>query len=128
MTAIFRSQEEFLSLGKLKKGAIKIMKEKVIAHPRSLRRRGSFPAKLFKVLVAVCILVALFLYLGQVMAYWKIKAELKELGSILATLREENERLREEIILLQDEEYIEMQARKNLGMVRPGETIFFVVD
>ena len=60
--------------------------------------------------------------------YREIKGEAEDLNMELEALRADNESLKQEIILLQDEEYIEMQARKHLGMVRPGEKIFSVGD
>ena len=46
----------------------------------------------------------------------------------MESIQTENENLKEEVALLQDEDYIEIQARKHLGMAREGEILFRVVD
>ena len=66
--------------------------------------------------------------MGQVFAFLDTKNELYDLESKRDALQAENELLKKEILLLQDYEYIESQARKQLGMVKPGEIIFYVED
>lgn len=62
------------------------------------------------------------------MAYKEAQVKLQELELILESIQTENENLKEEVALLQDEDYIEIQARKHLGMAREGEILFRVVD
>ena len=48
-------------------------------------------------------------------------------GASLSALRDENERMREEVRRLrEDPQAIEYVARKDLGLVRPGELVFFL--
>ena len=47
-------------------------------------------------------MVSLYLLLGQTISYLQVKKELKNLKSAVESMEAENERLREEIILLQD--------------------------
>ena len=68
------------------------------------------------------------MFWGQTRTYREIKGEAEAVLVELEAIQAQNESLKEEIILLQDNEYIEMQARKHLGMVRPGEKIFLVGD
>ncbi|MEW5919894.1 MAG: septum formation initiator family protein [Bacillota bacterium] len=97
---------------------------RVIRYPRRSRAR---PARaLLTLLFLLCIGVAVYLYAGQAFAYWQAKAELKKLSVRMEMLKEENMALEEEIVLLQDKEYLEIRARKELGLVRPGEIIFNV--
>ncbi len=62
------------------------------------------------------------------MVYKEAQVKLQELELILESIQTENENLKEEVALLQDEDYIEIQARKHLGMAREGEILFRVVD
>ncbi len=99
---------------------------RILLYPQS-------PKKIIKkvfvfVFVITCILITAGLFLGQTRTCREITGEAEALGLDLEALRADNESLKQEIILLQDEEYIEMQARKHLGMVRPGEKIFSVGD
>lgn len=100
------------------------MAAKIIKYPT--RSRKELARKLSLLFFITCIMVALYLLLGQTISYLQVKRDLKNLKSAVESMEAENERLREEIILLQDKEYLEIQARKHLGMVRPGEIIFLV--
>jgi len=99
------------------------MKGKVVKCPRRGRGLGrKIVAGLF-----LCFLVAgVCLYLGQTMAFQEARKELLRLESQRDMLKKKSDLLKEESLLLHDHEYIEMQARKQLGMVRPGEILFFV--
>lgn len=99
---------------------------KVVTYPR--RSKKGLPRKLLAILIVSFIGVAFLLYLGQALSYLQAQKELEELAEQVEMLKEENESFRQEAVLLQDEEYIEIQARRHLGMVRPGEIIFQVGD
>lgn len=101
-------------------------KKKVVSYPGRSRRK--LKRKAMAATVGLCVVVAGVLYLGQVIASWEAKRELRALEHELQAAKEENERLQEEMVLLQDMEYIEIKAREKLGLVRPGEMIFYVVD
>jgi cell division protein FtsL len=99
---------------------------RILVYPQS-------PKKIIKkvfvfAFIISCIVITAGLFWGQTRTHREIKAETEDLGMELEALRADNESLKQEIFLLQDEEYIEMQARKHLGMVRPGEKIFSVGD
>ncbi len=97
---------------------------KVVKYPG--RSKKSFSSKFWVVIIASFMGVAFFLYLGQAITYWQAQSELKELAEEAEELEEQNRSLQQEAQLLQEEEYIEIEARRNLGMVRPGEIIFQV--
>ncbi|MGI6308086.1 MAG: FtsB family cell division protein [Dethiobacteria bacterium] len=103
------------------------LNNKVISYPQRPGKRGFLRKLIFAVLV-ICMGVFFSLFWGQTRSYQEIKKEADTLEASLEELRTENEELKEEIRLLQDQEYIEIQARKHLGMVRPGEIIFFIED
>lgn len=83
-------------------------------------------------LVFLAILCVVLLGLGifgnnGIITYRELKRSYVELQSKVSALEEENERLAEEIYLLKnDPSYIERIAREELGMVKPGEVIFYV--
>ncbi len=101
-------------------------KTKVVSYPGPSRR--GFKRKALTLCIGLCILVAFVLFMGQVLSYWEAKSELRALERKQEVLEAENKNLREEMILLQDNEYIEIKAREKLGLIRPGEIIFYVVD
>ena len=59
----------------------------------------------------------------------KARQEFQALGRSLARLKSENERLRTDVELLRkDPSTIEDVARRELGMMKPGEKIFIIRD
>ena len=102
------------------------MKEKIVKYP------GQPPEKRKRKLVLWVFLIFLcaggYLCLDQSFAFWEARSELQELESKRDALQAENEYLKEEILLLHENEYLEIQARRHLGMVKPGEIIFYVED
>lgn len=99
---------------------------KVVRYPQ--RSRASPARKLITFIVIVCIGVAIYFYAGQAYAYWQARRELNKLIGHMETLKAENAALQGEILLLKDPDYLELRARRELGLVRPGEIIFSVDD
>lgn len=97
---------------------------KVIRYPQ---RSGANPArKLITFIAIVCIGIAVYFYAGQAYSYWQARRELNQLIDHMEMLRAENAALEGEILSLQDLDYLELRARRDLGLVRPGEIIFSV--
>ena len=103
-----------------------IILSKVVRYPRHAGKR--LGRKLLTLVIVSCISIAIFLYAGQALIYWQASAELERLHDSVDMLSQENLAIKEEIILLQDEDYLEIMARKELGLVRPGEILFSVGD
>lgn len=83
---------------------------------------------LFSLLTAILIANALIGDRG-LPATLRIRKEHQELGTAIAALRAANERLRLEADRLRsDPAAIEEMARRNLGLVRPGEQLFIVTE
>ncbi len=99
---------------------------KVIRYPRHTGKRPG--RKILTLLFILCISITIYLYAGQALIYWQAKGELNQLLTRVDMISKENMTLQKEIELLQDEEYLEIKARKDLGLVRPGEIIFSVGD
>ena len=58
-------------------------------------------------------------------AYLRMQNEVTHLREVVAALEESQEELEHRIQALRDNpDYIELQARKNLGLVRPGDRIY----
>jgi cell division protein FtsB len=83
---------------------------------------------LFLLLALVLVLDALVGDRG-VFAVMQARREHAEAESALATARAENARLRAEVERLKaDSTAIEELARRHLGLVKPGETLFIIKD
>lgn len=66
---------------------------------------------------------------GGVMAYWQLQRELAAYQQELAQLRERNRALEAEVLdLKQGLEAVEERARRELGMVKKGETFFQIIE
>lgn len=98
----------------------------VVRYPQ--RSRANPVRKLITFIVIICIGIALYFYAGQAYVYWQTKRELNKLIGHMEMLKAENAALQGEILLLHDLEYLELRARRELGLVRPGEIIFSVGD
>lgn len=102
------------------------MEGRIIKYPSD---RGKKTGRKIVLGLVLCFIVAgACLCLGQTLAFREAKNELARLENQRDILQEKIELLREESLLLHDNEYLEIQARKHLGMVRPGEILFFVGD
>jgi len=102
------------------------MEGKIVRYPSRPRKKHGRKFVLW--IFLCCILTGVCLCLGQTHAIREARSELLDLENQRDALQEGNNLLREEERLLRDNEYLEIQARKKLGMVRPGEIIFFVGD
>ncbi len=87
--------------------------------------------------IVLYVLIALLLVLqyplwfgnGGVTALWQLQREFASYQNELAQLRERNRALEAEVLdLKQGLEAIEERARKELGMVKKGETFFQIIE
>ncbi|MDR1920317.1 MAG: septum formation initiator family protein [Candidatus Adiutrix sp.] len=74
-------------------------------------------------------LLGLFVYLaasdGGLMKHRELEAETKRLEAEIENLQDENMLLRQRLERLRtDPAYVEDEARKKLGLIRPGETVY----
>jgi cell division protein FtsB len=90
-----------------------------------------------RVKIVLYALIALLLVLqyplwfgnGGIMALWKMQHELTEHKDEIAQLRERNRVLEAEVLdLKQGVEAVEERARKELGMVKKGETFYQIIE
>ena len=95
---------------------------------QSSRRRRHLARLLFGLLTAILIANALIGERG-LPATLRIRREHRELAGTIAALRETNQRLHHEAERLRDDPAaIEDLARRDLGLIRPGERLFIVTD
>jgi cell division protein FtsB len=95
----------------------------------SLARRGGRLARLTLAFVTVVLLVMAVVGEKGLMALLKARRDFAALEQSLVRTRQENARLREDARRLrEDPAAIEEQARRELGLIRPGEKLFIVRD
>jgi cell division protein FtsB len=81
--------------------------------------------------VACFFLLLLLAFVGErgFLEAYRFGQHLTQIESRIQTLEEENERLRRRVIGLQTDPYqVEKLAREDLGLARPDEIIFEIVD
>ena len=95
---------------------------------RAQRRGRRILAGLFFFVVCVLVVDALVGEKG-LLAMRKARQDYQALESALSTARSENARLREEARRLrEDPRAVEDLARRELGLIKPGETLFIIRD
>lgn len=86
-------------------------------------------ARLVAVFVAVVVILDALLGDRGLVAMLRVRRQYHELSNVVARQRAENARLREEARRLrEDPGAIEELARRELGLIRPGERVFIVKD
>jgi cell division protein FtsB len=106
--------------------------------PAAARRKPARPARFARAkrtgwlvgsFVALVFIVNALVGDRGLLAMMQARREYDELSDAIARQRTENARLREEIRRLQeDPSAIEELARRELGLIRPGERVFIVKD
>jgi cell division protein FtsB len=96
--------------------------------PRRLSRAGAILRVLLLFVAAVIVVDALVGEQG-LLAMRRAQRQSEELARAIARQRAENARLRDEVRrLTEDPAAIEEVARRELGLIRPGETVFIIKD
>ncbi|HEY7172125.1 MAG TPA: septum formation initiator family protein [Vicinamibacterales bacterium] len=110
------------------------------APPRRRRRRRRAPAprpigrtrrvvRILLLFVAAVVIVDAMVGDRGLLAMLRARHQYDELAATIARQRAENARLREEVRRLrEDPGAIEEIARRDLGLIRPGEKVFIVKD
>jgi cell division protein FtsB len=89
-----------------------------------LRKKASL---LFSVIVFIALVVGSLFGDGGILQLWEERARTEALEHEIQRLRVRNSELAEEIHALRsDPQAIERLAREELGLVRPGETVFLI--
>ena len=99
------------------------MAVKVPRRPQSKRRATRFVV----ILVAAVMVGNAFIGERGLIAMIRANRDFASLSRIIAALRAENERLRNDVRQLSEDPLaIEEVARRELGLIRPGESLFIV--
>jgi cell division protein FtsB len=88
---------------------------------------GGMKKRFFIAFVVVVLAISVFAVWGDkgIIDVYDLKEERDHIASEIAVLEEENKRLSTEVKLLEsDKRYIETVARRDLGMIGPGEVIY----
>jgi cell division protein FtsB len=94
-----------------------------------LATRGSRIVRLALILIAAAVLVDALVGEKGLLATIRARREYTELAGQISRTRAENARLREVARgLREDPHAIEELARRELGLIRPGETLFIIKD
>jgi cell division protein DivIC len=97
-------------------------------HRARLRERRRIPRWMF-VLAAGVIATALLGVFGSTFLHvYRLEREASRLAQLQRDLEEQNAQLRAEIKALHTPDYVEKLAREQLGLVKPGETAFLIVQ
>jgi cell division protein FtsB len=102
------------------------------------KRRGlppKRPARARRVVQALLLFIAAVIVVDALVgeqglfAMMRARRQAEELAATIARQRAENARLREEVRrLTEDPSAIEEVARRELGLIRPGEKVFIIKD
>lgn len=90
---------------------------------RRVLRRG-----IGRLLIIVLLLYPFFLYLQGVYNIMHLNSEIREVRAEIQIWKEKNRELQEEVERLESARYVEEVAREKLGLVKPGETLFILVE
>ncbi len=108
-------------------GAEPLRRKRVVRPPSSVfRRRG-----LHLLLIFVTLVLIVDALIGEkgLMQSMNARRQYRELQASLDQLRRDNAALREDVRRLnEDPETIESLARRDLGLIRPGEVVFILKD
>lgn len=92
------------------------------------RINNFFASSLFKIFLAIIIVFALNKFYLNYREIIQIKEQICRMNQEIELARERKLKLIEEIKNINDPEYIEEIARKELGLVKPGELLLIPVE
>jgi cell division protein FtsB len=108
-------------------GAEPLRRKRVVRPPVSVFRRRGF--HLLLIFVTLVLIVDALIGEKGLMQSMNAQRQYRQLQDSLDELRRENASLREEMRRLnEDPDTIESLARKDLGLIRPGEVVFILKD
>ncbi len=93
-----------------------------------MQRQRKYRIKWFRLTIVGLVVYFIYLCVGQQAQLNAIKRETENANVQLEQLQETNAQLTEERALLSDPAYVEKLAREELGLVKPGETPYILVD
>src|SRR5690554_938523 len=76
-------------------------------------------------LLVVVVLYFTVLFAGQYWRLHQLQSTLSEINQEISQVKATNEQMQKEVERLHSPDYLEQMAREELGMVRPGELLFY---
>jgi cell division protein FtsB len=108
--------------------ALKVRRRKVkAAKVEAEKARRSFITGRRLILISVTVAVVFFVG-SSAFRIMDLKTQEEKATELLKVKTEQKARLESELLMLNDKEYIEEQARERLGMVKPGEVVYVFED
>jgi len=100
-------------------------KKNNLAYLPAASRTISLKKRLMTLVIIVIFLYFAVLFAGQYWRMYQLQKTLDELNAEIAIVKDGNEAMKHEIERLHSPDYLEQMAREELGMVRPGELLFY---
>lgn len=92
----------------------------------ALSRRRIAKRRRYALITTAVILFVAALVTSSGLKLWRLSVEKKEAQAALDSLTEKEAALQNELTQLESEEYIEREARAELHMIFPGETLYII--
>jgi cell division protein FtsL len=103
-------------------------KEKITYLP-AVNKTSRFPrVRLMPVLAVLAVIYFSALFIAQYSRLVQLRHSLQSIEMDIQTVRMQNEEMLKEIERLHSPSYVEQMARQELGMVRPGELLFYLQE
>lgn len=93
-----------------------------------MEERQRYRVKWFRFVAIVLVFYFIYLCVGQQRQLNAISNETDNARTQLAQFQQVNANLKEELNALQDRKYVEKLARDELGLVKPGESPYVIVE
>ena len=92
------------------------------------RPRRRVRPKRWVIILCVLVLWIGFNFARNAYRNYRLRVEIESLQREIAALELRNKQLEEEIANWQSPEYVERAAREELGLVKPGETVYILAQ
>lgn len=86
------------------------------------------PIRIRHIIIFLVVVNIAYTLIAQYITIRKSKAQEAQIKAQIEQTKEENRRLKEELELMQSDEYMEKLARERLGLIKPGEVSFVDVN
>jgi len=90
------------------------------------RKRWKLTPRFWILIGTVFFLYMSVSYVTGYIHIWQIKREIRQIEEEISRAEARNDQLRQELMYLMSDEYVERVAREELGLVRPGETAVII--
>lgn len=92
------------------------------------RRRKMLRARLLILIILVLAILAIIPFGRGFVSTYQLRHEIETLEKEIGAMRMRNDTLEQEIERMKSPEYVERVAREELGLVKPGETLYILSE